>query len=283
MGVYSWHDACASDAASGGPAYHNDFYSRVSSGAHSDWPIMGSACKGFYDKLASWKGTCPNGKERFIPQDNAQTWMDMWKYMAPWFNAGSDRMLDYLVVHTWNDYEEGTELETGITAGFAVTASITGAALSWNIAGNLNALHHVRTWVSTDNINLSRVDLKMHPTSRAGAFDLSSLGLAPGSYHVYVSAIGVNSVQNATSADLTYTVQSQVVVEPPPVVIVPPEPPPDLPPPPPPPPELPAGDPLNPIEVITESPVTPPDPHRFLCERFRTRHIASGYDPRSKG
>jgi hypothetical protein len=50
--------------------------------------------------------------------------------------------LAYLQIVIWNDYEEGTEIETGIENCVHVQASISDRFLSWKVRGNEAAIDH---------------------------------------------------------------------------------------------------------------------------------------------
>jgi hypothetical protein len=138
-----------------------------------------------------------------------------------------------MMVVTWNDYEEGTETELGIDAGFTVQASVNASkALAWIVNGNLNALAKVRVWLTTDNNNL---DLLLEQTAANGSVPIADLQMPPGTYEFYVQAVGVGGVQNALGSPVTYTVLPPVINPPPPEV--------------------------------------DPDPARLICERYRQRHL----------
>ncbi len=55
---------------------------------------------------------------------------------------------------TWNDYEEGTEIESGIDNCVSVSAAMAGNSLQWKIAGSEDTIDHYRVYVSSDGQNL---------------------------------------------------------------------------------------------------------------------------------
>ena len=74
--------------------------------------VFGSVFKGFDDRTASWS------ENRVMDQQCGQTWLDTFARVNRYF---SDlHPLDYLQVVTWNDYEEGTAIESGIENCVAV-------------------------------------------------------------------------------------------------------------------------------------------------------------------
>jgi hypothetical protein len=54
-------------------------------------------------------------------------------------NFSSTHPLEAIEVTTWNDYEEGTEIETGIESYAQINASVSGATLSWTVTAAANA------------------------------------------------------------------------------------------------------------------------------------------------
>jgi hypothetical protein len=103
---------------------------------------------------------------------------------------------------TWNDYEESTEIETGIDNCVAVSASVAGNQLSWTLSGNENTIDHYTPFILVDGINLMAL-----PDVAAGvhSFDLSSYHFAAGSYSVFVKAVGKASMKNHMSSAAAYT------------------------------------------------------------------------------
>jgi hypothetical protein len=96
---------------------------------------------------------------------------------------------------TWNDYEEGTEIESGIDNCLTVSASISGTVLQWHVSGNENTVDHYVVYFSPDNQNL--LDLGTLPAG-IHALDLGPYRLGTGS--MYVQAVGKPSIRNQMSA-----------------------------------------------------------------------------------
>jgi hypothetical protein len=109
--------------------YLERFYSKAQ---QSSKIAVGSAYKGFDDADASW------GKGRVIDQRCGQTWLSTFAVVGRFYSAS--HQLPALIIPTWNDYEEGTEIETGIDNCVEVKASIRdGKTLVWNISGRKNS------------------------------------------------------------------------------------------------------------------------------------------------
>src|SRR5262249_60141705 len=86
---------------------------------------------------------------------------------------------------TWNDYEEGTELETGIDNCVTVNASASGSVVSWNISGQMNTVDHFSVFVSQDGQSLMWL---ADQGTNVSSLDLAPLGLPPRTYMAHVKA-----------------------------------------------------------------------------------------------
>lgn len=116
---------------------------------------------------------------------------------------------------TWDDYEEGTELETGIDNCMqSVDGSVSGNTLSWNpvigtdplnssISGDESTVHHYTVFISQDGQNL--MVLQDNIASGTHSLDLSQYNIPPGTYTLYVKAVGQPSVLNHMSNAISYT------------------------------------------------------------------------------
>jgi hypothetical protein len=190
-GAYSW---LAPETAGGGDPmalqYLERFYSKAQ---HSPKIAMGSAYKGFNDAEASW------GKGRIIDGQCGQTWL------ATFAEAGrfySDRhQLPALVIPTWNDYEEGTEIETGIDNCTAVKANLAGGQLSWSIRGQENTIDHYAVLAERQSQWQGVKDLP----AGEHAIPLRDLSLPAETTALCVEAVGKASMLNHWSGPLTFS------------------------------------------------------------------------------
>src|SRR4029077_10080540 len=130
-GSYSWVMPTTSDY---GMSYLTDF-SATGRGFPSE-ETWGASYKGFNDTLASW------GSKRIMGQACGQTWLRTFSEINRRYN--STNQLPAMQLVTWNDYEEGTEIESGIDSCASVSASISGNSLQWSLAGNQNTIDHYR-------------------------------------------------------------------------------------------------------------------------------------------
>jgi len=193
-GGFSWV-APLSDPANMSTAYLDDFYN-VALGFPTE-NTFASAYKGFNDTLAAWT------QNRIVSQHCGQTWLTTMAEIGKFYSAANP--LEAIQLVTWNDYEEGTELESGIDNCVAISAAITGSALSWSITGQENTLDHYTVFISTDGQNLmplTTVATGIH------ALDLAPFGLATGNYTLYVKAVGKPSMLNHISGAVTYSVNA---------------------------------------------------------------------------
>ena len=155
---------------------------------------VGTAFKGFNDTLASW------GTDRVIDQNCGQTWLQSFTEIGKFYSSGNQ--LPALQIATWNDYEEGTALETGIDNCVFLVPSQSGSTVSWSVNGQENTIDHYTVFISTDGKNLSSLG---DVPSGTHAIDLSKLALSSSTtYFVYVKAIGRASIQNKMAPAIAY-------------------------------------------------------------------------------
>jgi PKD repeat protein len=172
--------------------YLSDFYSTAQQ--YSSKLPVGASYKGFNDTLASWSAN------RIMQQQCGQTWLSSFgKANSMW---SVSKQLAWFQLVTWNDYEEATEIETGIDNCVSVSTSIAGSTLNWSITGNENTLDHYTVFISNDGQNL--MSLGDFPIG-THSLDLSSYGFPSGPYSLYVKAVGKPSILNHISAAASYT------------------------------------------------------------------------------
>jgi len=107
-GYYAWvhpgKEGWKRDGSNWGQDYLETFYSRMS----TEFPnkiAVGAAWPGFDDSRASWS------RNRHMNDRCGKTFDDSLRMFRRYFNE--DRRLPFLMVVTWNDYEEGTAIERG--------------------------------------------------------------------------------------------------------------------------------------------------------------------------
>jgi PKD repeat protein len=192
-GGFSWVQINLSDPNDWQQWYLDNFYQTAQS--YSWQHAFGVAYLGFNDTLAAW------GTKRIVNQNCGQTWLNTWNEIAKYYSG--TRQLENMQITTWNDYEEGTEIETGIENCVSISASLAGNTLSWAIVGNENTIDHYTVFVSLDGQNLMPI---MNASTGVRTIDVSTLRLAPGSYTFYVKAVAKPSMTNKMSNAASYSV-----------------------------------------------------------------------------
>lgn len=188
-GSYSWVMPTTPDY---GLEYLSSFYNTGLSFPRTE--TVGATYKGFNDALAGW------GSGRAIDQQCGQTWLQTFSKINEMYNSG--RQLPYLQLVTWNDYEEGTELESGIDSCFSLEASISGNTLEWSISGNESTIDHYVVYSSQDGQNVTALTQTQPGTH---SVDLCSLPMPSGSNSLYVQAVGKPMLANRMPAPVSYT------------------------------------------------------------------------------
>src|SRR5262249_2579751 len=107
-GYYAWvnpgHAGWAADGSNWGEDYLRNFYSKMQS-KYPDKLAIGAAWAGFDDSKASWS------LNRRISQRCGKTFSDTLGLARQY---SQERSLPFLLIATWNDYEEGTAIERGL-------------------------------------------------------------------------------------------------------------------------------------------------------------------------
>ena len=108
-GYYAWVNpgpkGWAADGSSWGDQYLSNFYETMLS-KYSDKVIVGAAWAKFDDSKASWS------INRHMSARCGQTFKDTFNFWQKYFPA--DQPIPFMLIATWNDYEEGTAIEPGI-------------------------------------------------------------------------------------------------------------------------------------------------------------------------
>lgn len=190
-GAYAWVIPTTSDYGLG---YLNNFYLAGNSAANSE--TVGGTYKGFNDTLAAW------GSNRVMQQQCGKTWLQTFDEVNSLYST--NRQLPALQLVTWNDYEEATEIETGIDNCLTVAADLQGNTLSWNVSGDESTVFFYKVYISNDGQNLMQLDgvpVQQH------SLDLCKYSPSTGNYTLYVQAVGKPSIRNQISRALPYAAE----------------------------------------------------------------------------
>jgi hypothetical protein len=186
-GAFAWNAVDRRNPNDLGIDYLRHFYQVA--GRHSSEVSIGSVYAGFNDQLASW------GKSKVINRNCGDTWLRT-------FDEARRNMAKFsaLQIVTWNDYEEGSQIEPGIDNCVSVQASVSDHSVVWTIHGSRNTIHHFAVWASSDNNNF-RLVRELPASASSAAF--AEMGLSPGQYSFAVQAIGQPSMLNHVSNTVT--------------------------------------------------------------------------------
>ena len=119
-GFYSWVQATNEDwkvdGTEWGKEYLNGFYLTMNSEAYANKITVGGVWPGFDDSLVTEGGVWPVfdpslkkswGKNRYISRQNGQVYDNILK-------LAKKHNVPYIMIATWNDFEEGTDIEFGV-------------------------------------------------------------------------------------------------------------------------------------------------------------------------
>lgn len=153
-GGFAWVEINRTDPYDFSPNYLDHFYATAI--AHPEKKVYGTGYPGFNDTLARWSGT------RVMNRQCGTTWLKSFAEANKYYNTSSQ--LPNLQVATWNDYDEGSEMESGIDNCLRVVAwstwnSTSGGTLNWKLEGegSSSTVSYFRIFISTDGWNLMRL------------------------------------------------------------------------------------------------------------------------------
>lgn len=205
-GRFGWIQVTAFDAAkqfwwgsntSASPTYLDSLYNAGKT--HTSQLTIGALYKGFDDNYAAWGGN------RVMAQQCGQVLLNTAQEVNKYF-GGTNPQIPYMQVVTWNDYEEGTEVESGIDNCYNVNASLSGNVLSWSLlSSNFYAspatVHHFNVYFADAGGNLYPAATNL-PTTTA-SLNLSTV-VPSGTWNIYVEMVGQPLILNRMSNGLTY-------------------------------------------------------------------------------
>lgn len=180
---FCWAGSCPAGT------YLSNFYSVARS--HSSKIAMGTVFKGFDDNNASF------GSNRVIAQQCGQV-LNLSANAISTAGYSSSSQLQYVIFTSWNDYEEGTEVETGVDNCFTIAQpTISGGTLSWSLVKSDS------TYASTSTI--SGISIYTGPGSPTTLFasgispTVTTHAAPPVGLYVWVYAVGGPLIQNQLS------------------------------------------------------------------------------------
>jgi hypothetical protein len=199
-GSYSWVMPNTSDY---GMSYLSSFYDTGMGFQNEE--TVGATYKGFNDSLASW------GSGRIMGQQCGQTWLQTFSEINGLYNSG--KQLTGLQLVTWNDYEEATEIESGIDNCFLLSGSTSGNTLQWNISGNENTVDHYTVYISADGQNLMALT---DVATGNYSLNLCAFPIPNATYTMFVQAVGKPTLANQITGAINYNATCAGTTTPPP-------------------------------------------------------------------
>ena len=199
-----------------GKSYLDDFYATANANHASI--VFGSAYKGYDEENAPFHNSTPPNPTpdlRVMAQQCGQVWLNSFAEVTHSYNSGNQ--IPYMMVATWDDYEEGSEIETGIdncVNDNSFNVSLNGNTLSWSFQfsdstyGTPNTIDHYILFYTTDGTNLFAKDSNISPgncsftsPTVSCSINLTSYTWSPGNYTLYVKAVGKPSITNHFSTN----------------------------------------------------------------------------------
>lgn len=198
----SWEDECFewTDAFDSG-VNNNDPFNLLT--VTNDYPtIKNSGKKAFGAMCGRFNGTLTKSVSwslgKYLPCSNGLCEVER----ASAINAAIFPNMTRMQWPTWSDWEEGTQVESGIENDFALTAQVNSNLLSWTInAGDERTIDHYEIYASPDGTNaadLGPVATGIYQTN------LIQTALTSGNYQLYVDAVAKPCIRDHMSAGVSY-------------------------------------------------------------------------------
>ena len=193
-GAFAWVEINPANSFDINQSYLDNFYS--TSRLYPAKLTYGTGYVGFNDTLASWTGN------RTMQRQCGLTWLSVFAEAGKYYNTTTQ--LPFTQIATWNDYEEGSEIETGIDNCLKPIAWTAGNTLYWKLEGQgpSQTISYFRVFISTDGTNLMRL-ADVSASSRSLYLGNWSLSTST-TYKLYVKAMGKPSIQNHISNMVGY-------------------------------------------------------------------------------
>lgn len=127
-GAFVWVEAGTHESYGDRPADMKSLESFYNIAAvQKDKIAVGGVWKGFDDSKAPWAAASPH----YLPQECGRTWLNTFSVLNGHYSARDQ--LPFVQLVTWNDYEEGTALESGIASCVALKTAVSGRTVSVSV------------------------------------------------------------------------------------------------------------------------------------------------------
>jgi hypothetical protein len=188
--------------------YLDQFYIQAQTPYSQGQVVVGLLDKGFDDTWASW------GVDRVTSQQCGHVLLDTANEVAAGGYWGKTAQVPYMQMATWNDYEEGTEQESGISNCYDSVSVGYNTGSTYEINWSLGTVSWANGFAKTDTIHhyalytaphgQTTLTLRKQLASTVTEYDLQDLDLPAGTYDVYIEMVAQPSMQNQLSNSLEY-------------------------------------------------------------------------------
>ncbi len=166
------------------------YYHAVAASPKRAFGSMVAGFDGMLTKSVAWS------KGKYLPRGDGQCLVQNAQTIDGVIPANVTRMQWV----TWSDWEEGTAVEPGVENHVAVTTSLDGTTVRWQITGDETTIDHYEVYASTDG--QSAVDLG-HVARGTHQLDVAATCASPG-MQIAVVAVGVPMIRDHASDWLAY-------------------------------------------------------------------------------
>jgi hypothetical protein len=192
-GAFAWVGLNSENTGDCIEAYQADFL--AAAGKNSSAITIGSLCKGFDDHNRRPNGntaqSCWGGVARYADEKQGQTWLNA----IAIYNKSTFKPR-YLQLVTFNDHEEGTNIEWGIDSQLVCTgAGNSAGVVTFTLAGNVATVDHLE--ISVDNVVVNKV------TNLSAPITFNVNGLEAGTHTIQAVVVGKAFFQQKVSNTLT--------------------------------------------------------------------------------
>jgi hypothetical protein len=168
----------------------NYFYGHATSANERVKLAFGGAFKGFNNYYASWNG----GTVAKIPQACGATWLQTFAALNKYYSASAQ--IPFMQLVTWDDYEEGTELETGIDNCNTVSATYVAKTKDITVSlSNPTTIDHLEFYTMTSP--------GVYEMSNKYAATVTTIPTNGSAGTFYIKAVGKPFIKNTLSNAIT--------------------------------------------------------------------------------
>jgi len=207
----SWEDECFewTDQFNNGVNNSDPFNL---SAVTSDFPtIKSSGKKAFGAMCAKFNGTLTKSVSwsmgKYLPSSNGVCEIER----AITINSAIPANMTRMQWPTWSDWEEGTQVESGIENNFGLSCLVNSSnVLSWSItSGDERTIDHYEIYASMDGVNAA--DIGSVPTGTYQT-NLNASGWNSGTYQLYVDAVAKPCIRDHMSAPVSLAIAAKPVI-----------------------------------------------------------------------